>query len=63
MTDKTSRFRQVVGIALIAGLAALAGCGTTPSSSSTTSSWSSSTTPAPVLNTTTTTTHEQSRQP
>jgi ABC-type glycerol-3-phosphate transport system substrate-binding protein len=63
MTHKTSRFRQAVGIALVASMAVLAGCGSSPSSTSTTTEQSSSTTPAPMLNTTTTTTNRQMQSP
>jgi hypothetical protein len=63
MINTTSRFRLAFGVALIGGMAVLAGCGPAPSSRTTTSEQSTITTPAPQATTTTTTTQQNSQRP
>jgi hypothetical protein len=63
MIRGTSRFHLAVGVAMIAGTAALAGCAPAPYSRTTTSEQSTVTTPAPVATTTTTTTQENTKHP
>jgi hypothetical protein len=63
MIDTTARFRQAIGVALIAGMAVLAGCGSTPTSTTTTSERSTTITPAPPVTTSTTTTNSQTQRP
>jgi hypothetical protein len=60
MSSTTSHFRVAIGVALIAGTAALAGCGSDPApySRTTTSEQSTITTPAAPATTTTTTTQQ-----
>jgi uncharacterized lipoprotein YajG len=62
MIHTTSRFRLSVGVALVAGMAVLAGCGSEPYSRTTTSEQSTTTTPAVQPMTTTTTTTDQHSQ-
>jgi hypothetical protein len=56
MIDITSHVRSAIGVALIAGAAALVGCAPTPVSTTTTTTEESVTVPPPPLSTTTTTT-------
>jgi hypothetical protein len=63
MTNKTSRFRLAVGVALISGMAVLAGCGSAPSSTMTRSEQTTTKTSAPQPTTTTTTTQQNSTRP
>jgi uncharacterized lipoprotein YajG len=60
MSEITSRIRQVGAAALIAGIAALSGCGPAPYSTTTTSEQVRTTMPPPVVSTTTTTTQQDS---
>jgi ABC-type glycerol-3-phosphate transport system substrate-binding protein len=62
MIDKPSRFGLTVGIALIAGMAVLAGCGgPEPVTRTTITEQTTTTTPPPVTSTTTTTTQQTQR--
>ena len=65
MTRKFSGFNLAFGVALMAGTAMLAGCGSAPTTRKTSSSEQSTTTmPAPLATTTTnTTTQQNSRTP
>jgi uncharacterized lipoprotein YajG len=63
MIHTTSRFRLSLGVALVAGMAVLAGCGgPEPYSRTTTSEQSTTTTPAAQPTTMTTTTTDQRSQ-
>jgi hypothetical protein len=63
MNNTTSRFRLAAGVALIAGMAVLAGCGgPAPYRSTTTSEQSTITTPAVPATSTTTTTQQNFQQ-
>jgi len=63
MIVTASRIRLMTGAALLAGMAVLSGCGSTPYSRTTTSEVTTTTTPAPMVNTTTTTTQEDTKRP
>jgi hypothetical protein len=56
MIDISWRFRLGAGVALIAGVTALAGCGAAPETRTFTTQQTTTTTPPPVMATTTTTT-------
>jgi hypothetical protein len=62
MTKMLSRARLGAGVALIAGLAALSGCGPAPYNRSTTTELTTRTTPAVPVTTTTTTTEQNSQR-
>jgi len=55
----TSRFNKIVGVALLAGMAVLTGCGSSPTSTTTTSEQSRVTKPVMPATMTTTTTNQQ----
>jgi hypothetical protein len=61
MTKMTSSVRAATGMALIAGIAVLSGCGPAPYSRTTTSEQTTTTTPAPTVSTVTTTTERDSQ--
>jgi hypothetical protein len=62
MNKTTSRLRAATGLALIAGIALLSGCGPAPYSRTTTSEQTTTTTPAPPVATTTTTIEQGSQR-
>jgi len=64
MIDKSSRFRRMVGMALIVGTAVVAGCGGPgPVTRTTTTERTTTTTPPPPATSTTTTTTQQTQRP
>jgi hypothetical protein len=63
MIDISWRFRLGAGVALIAGMTALAGCGATPETRTFTTQQTTTTTPPPPVMATTTTTTAQTEVP
>jgi hypothetical protein len=61
MVKSTSCIRIATGVALIAGIAVLAGCGPAPYSHATTSEQTTTTIPSPVTSTETITTERDSQ--
>lgn len=62
MSKKSSYARLATGMALIAGLAVLSGCGPAPYSRTTTSEQTTTTTPSPAVSTETVTTEHNSQR-
>jgi hypothetical protein len=61
MSTTKSNLRVAAGMALLAGIAVLSGCGPAPYSHSTASEQTTVTTPAPMVTTTTSSTHQDNQ--